>query len=163
DAKNFKLIWHYLASDKDITSTRTENDLTQLETTLVGLIHNIEAEIKSGKWETRITKLCDWCEYRVMCPAWKHPSAMEALPPNEYLQDTGVQLVAKYADLEARKADLQVEIKKIADEQIKIEQAAYAYGEKEDVLTIDGPGHRLIIKKEEEFRAPTKSEDPFSW
>jgi len=163
DAKNFKLIWHYLASDKDIVSTRTDKDLATLEGEVVGVIHQIEAEIKVGNWETHVTRLCDWCEYRPICPAWKHPTAMEALPPNEYLKDTGVQLVTKYADLEARKADLQAEIKTIADEQAKIGEAAYAYAEKEDILTIDGPGHRLMIKKEEEFRAPTKSEDPFAW
>ena len=33
----------------------------------------------------------------------------------------------------------------------------------ENVLTLDGPEHRLVIKNEEEFRAPTKSEDPFAW
>src|ERR1035438_10375875 len=41
------------------------------------------------------------------------PAQMENLPPNEYLQNSGVQLVQKYAELEARKADLQAAIKVI--------------------------------------------------
>jgi putative RecB family exonuclease len=163
DAKRFKLIWHYLATDKDIVSSRTEADLAALEKDVIGAIHRIEEESKLGRWEVRISRLCDWCEYKPICPAWKHPAAMEQLPANEFLADTGVQLVQKYAALEARKADLQAEIKTLAQEQAKIEEAAVAWAQKEDVITIDGPEHRLLLRSEEEFRAPTKSEDPFAW
>src|SRR5208282_4956067 len=80
-----------------------------------------------------------------------------------YLQDTGVQLVRKYAELEARKADHQAEIVSIQDEQKKIEEAAVAFAQKEGLLTIDGPDHRLVIKEEDEFKAPRKTDDPFAW
>ena len=163
DAKHFKLIWHYLASDKDIVSSRTAADLSALERGVIEAIHRIEGEAKLGHWDVRVSRLCDWCEYKPICPAWKHPAAMEALPPNEYLQNTGVQLVRKYAELENRKADLQAEIKTLAAEQSKIEEAAVAWAQKENIVTIDGPEHRLVIKNEEEFKAPTKSEDPFAW
>ncbi len=163
DAKRIKLIWHYLATDKEIVSIRNETGLTALEREVVDLIHRIEEETKLGRWEVHVSRLCDWCEYKSICPAWKHPAAMEVLPPNEYLKDTGVQLVTKYAELEARKADLQAEIKTIAQEQAKMEEAVFAYAQKEDLLAVDGPEHRLVIKNEEEFRAPTKSEDPFAW
>jgi len=163
DAKNFKLIWHYLASDKDIVSTRTHADLKSLEAEVIEVIHRIEQEAKVGNWNVNVSRLCEWCEYKPLCPAWKHPIAMEVLPPNEYLQDTGVQLVDKYAQLENKKADLQAEIKALSQEQAKIEEAAVAFAQKENLTTIDGPGHRLLLKSEEEFRAPTKSEDPFAW
>jgi putative RecB family exonuclease len=163
DAKNIKLVWHYLAMDKEIVSFRTEGDLNTLEREVIEAIRQIEEEAKLGRWEVRVTRLCEWCEYKSICPAWKHPVAMESVPPNEYLKDSGVQLVQKYAELEARKADLQAEIKTVTQEEAKIEEAAVAFAQKEDLLTLDGPEHRLVIKNEEEFRAPTKSEDPFSW
>jgi len=163
DAKKVKLVWHYLASDKDITSSRTDANLATLEREVIEAIHRIEEEFKAGRWEVRTSRLCEWCEYKSICPAWKHPEAMEKLSPNEYLKDTGVQLVVKYADLEARKADLQAEIKTLSAEQTKIEEAAIAFAREEDLLSIDGPEHRLVIKSEDEFRAPTKSEDPFAW
>ncbi len=163
EATRIKLIWHYLAADKDIVSSRSDADLTTLEREVIGAIHQIEEETKRGRWEVRTSRLCEWCEYKSICPAWKHPAAMEVLSPNEYMKDTGVQLVAKYAELEDRKADLQAEIKTIVQEQARIEEAAVAYAKKEDLLTIDGPEHRLVFKNEDEFRAPTKSEDPFSW
>src|SRR5258706_5754770 len=163
DAKRVKLIWHYLASGKDIVSTRSQTDLATLEREVIEAIHHIEDEIKLGRWDVRVSQLCEWCEYKSICPAWKHPVAMEVLTPNEYLKDTGVQLVQKYAALEARKADHQAEIKTLSQEQPKIEEAALAYAQQENLLTLDGPEHRLVIKNEDAFRAPTKSEDPFAW
>jgi len=163
DAKRVKLVWHYLATDKNIVSSRSQADLATLEREVIEAIHLIEEETKLGRWEVKVSRLCEWCEYKTICPAWKHPMDMEVLTPNEYLQNTGVQLVQKYAELENRKADLQAEIKTLSAEQSKIEEAAVAYAQKENLMTLDGPEHRLLIRNEEEFRAPTKSEDPFAW
>ncbi len=163
DAKRVKLIWHYLAFDKDISSTRSDTDLQSLQDEVIGVIRQIEEELKGGKWEVRTSRLCDWCDYKPLCPAFKHAAAVEALPPNEYLQNTGVQLVQKYAELEAQKADHQAAIKTLITEQGKVEEAAIAFASKEGIVTIDGPAHRLLIKSEDDFRAPTKSEDPFAW
>jgi putative RecB family exonuclease len=163
DARKVRLIWHYLAADKEIVSSRSEADLASLEQEVIADIHHIEEEGRLGRWGVRVSRLCDWCEYKPMCPAWKHPVAMEALPANEYLKDTGVQLVEKYAGLENRKADLQAEIKKLDQEKAKVEEAALAFAEKEGVLAIDGPEHRLVIRSEDDLKAPTKAEDPFAW
>jgi putative RecB family exonuclease len=163
DAKKVKLVWHYLAADKKITSTRTAADLQSLERDVIEAIHRIEQETALGRWDVKVSRLCEWCEYKPICPAWKHAAAMDALTPNAYLQDTGVQLVQKYAGLEERKADLQVQIKALEDEQRKIEEAVLAYGEKEGVTMLDGPDYRLHIRSEDEWKAPRKNEDPLSW
>jgi len=163
DARNVKLIWHYLAADKELTSSRTRADLETLEKEVIAMIHAIESEAARGQWNVRVSRLCEWCEYKALCPAFKHPLAMESVPVNEYLQDTGVQLVQKYAGLEERKAGLQAETEKINAEQKKIEEAIFAYAQKEELLAIDGPNHKILIKMEEELRVPRKGEDPFAW
>lgn len=163
DAKSVRLIWHYLATDKEIASARTPADLAALQREVIDVIHQIEEETKLGRWEVRVSRLCEWCEYKPICPAWKHPVAMEALSPNQYLQDTGVQLVQKYAEREAKKTDLQAEIRSIENEQQKIAEAAVVYAEKEGLVTIDGSEHRLLVKTDEEFKAPRKTDDPFAW
>lgn len=163
DAKQIKLVWHYLATDKELTSSRSSADLKTLEQEVIELIHRIEQESLSGRWDVRVSQLCDWCEYKPICPAFKHPLAMESLPTNQYLRDTGVQLVTKYADLEERKHDLQAEIKTIEAEQEKISEAVVAYSDKEGVSRLDGPDYQLLIKSEEEFKVPKKNEDPLSW
>ncbi|OGR89690.1 MAG: hypothetical protein A2992_02515 [Elusimicrobia bacterium RIFCSPLOWO2_01_FULL_59_12] len=163
DAKKIRLVWHYLSADKDIVSTRTSADLESLQHEVVDVIHQIEREAEKGRWDVRVTRLCEWCEYKPICPAWKHPTAMESLSPNAYLQDSGVQLVQKFADLEERKADLQAQIKTLESEQAKIGEAVLAYGEKEGITALDGPAYRIQIKTEEEWKAPRKTEDPLSW
>jgi putative RecB family exonuclease len=163
DAKNIRLIWHYLAADKEIVSSRTSADLETLEREVIAVIHQIEAEAAAGLWEPQVSRLCDWCEYKPICPAWKHPLAMESAPANAYLQDSGVQLVKKYAELEEKKADLQAELKALESEQAKVAEAALTFAEKEGVTVLDGPDARLQIRLEEEFKVPRKSEDPLSW
>jgi putative RecB family exonuclease len=163
DAKNVKLVWHYLAADKEITSQRSAAHLETLQREVLTLIHQIEAETKLAQWNVRVSALCNWCEYKPLCPAYKHEIAMEALTPNEYLQDSGVQLVQKYAGLDARKADLQVEIKGIEAEQRKMEEAILQYAQKENVSALDGPEHKIYLKSEEEWKVPRKMDDPFAW
>lgn len=162
-AKNVRLIWHYLVADKEIVSTRKPEDLQALERDVVESIRRVEAEQTIGKWDIRTSRLCDWCEFKPICPAWKHPVAMEAIPVNEYLKDTGVQLVQKYSALEAAKADHQVRIKAIEEEQRKVEEAAIQWAKQEGVSVIDGPDHRLLVREEDDFRVPRKGEDPFAW
>jgi putative RecB family exonuclease len=163
DAKKVKLVWHYLAFDKQLTSSRSLSELQSMEREVVEVIHKIEKEATLGRWEVKISRLCEWCEYKPICPAWKHPVAMESVAPNLYLQDSGVQLVEKYSALEEGKADLQAKIKAIETEQKKIEAAVLAYGEKESISVIDGPGYRLQIKTDDEWKIPRKGEDPLSW
>ena len=114
DAKRVKLVWHYLAADKEIISSRTRPPISKSSSSeVVERIHQIEKETTLGRWEVRVSRLCDWCEYKPICPAFKHTIAMEALPVNEYLQDSGVQLVRKYAELDAKKSVHQLEIEAI--------------------------------------------------
>ena len=62
--KNVNLIWHYLAHNKKIVSTRTPEQLDQLKIDIINTINKIEA---NKTWKTNRTRLCDWCEYKEMC------------------------------------------------------------------------------------------------
>jgi len=163
DAKKVELVWHYLATDKELRSTRTPQQLKQLEKEIIEVIHDVEAESARGLWPAQTSALCGWCEYKPLCPAFKHEIKVAALPENEYLADAGVDLVRKYAALEAQKADQQAAVQKINAEQEKIKEAAVAYAKKEGLTVIRGPEHQLLVKTEEEFKAPRKTEDPLAW
>jgi len=163
DAKRVKLVWHYLAADKELTSLRTSEDLASLEASIIGVIYRVEEEIASGTWEPRTSALCDWCEYKTICPAWKHVEAVAELPVNEYLENSGVQLVMHYAKLEEQKAALQTALKAIETEQTKIAEATMAFAKREDITTLEGPDHRLIVKTENELKIPRKTDDPLTW
>lgn len=68
ETQNISLIWHYLAFDKQITITKTTEQLETVKRSTLDQIHTIEA---ATSFPTHVTPLCDWCEYKEMCPAMK--------------------------------------------------------------------------------------------
>jgi len=70
DDKEICLIWHYLAHNQKICSKRTDEQLSQLKKETLELIKQIEA---TEKFPPYVSKLCDWCEYKTICPAWQKP------------------------------------------------------------------------------------------
>jgi putative RecB family exonuclease len=67
-ADRITLIWHYLAFDKDIQITKTTEQLEAVKQNALRLIQRVEA---TTTFRTNVTALCDWCEYKEMCPAHK--------------------------------------------------------------------------------------------
>jgi len=68
EAGNISLIWHYLAFDKEIKITKTPQQLEAVKRNALGLIRRIEA---TTSFPVQVTPLCDWCEYKEICPAMK--------------------------------------------------------------------------------------------
>jgi len=56
-----KLIWHFLAHDLTVTSTRTEEQLEDLRVKTLGLIRKIET---NTEWKACGSMWCDWCAYK---------------------------------------------------------------------------------------------------
>jgi len=61
-----RLVWHYLLSDQQRTSSRTPEALASLRGETMDLIDRIRAE---RAFEPRPSALCRWCEYSEICPA----------------------------------------------------------------------------------------------
>ena len=72
--KEVCLVWHYLAHNQKICSKRTNEQLQQLKKETLELINQIES---TEKFPPQITKLCDWCEYKSMCPAWSKKEELD--------------------------------------------------------------------------------------
>ncbi len=68
DAKEITLIWHYLAFDKDIRITKSPQQLETVKRNTLGRIRRIEG---TKTFQAHVSALCDWCEYKEMCPAIK--------------------------------------------------------------------------------------------
>lgn len=160
DIKDVKLIWHSLLFNKEVISSRTEVQLDLLQKEVIDEIKKVE---ECTEFPPKKSALCDWCEYQAMCPAWKHPKAMEELSVNEYKKDPGVMLVSKYADFENKKKEFKEKVVEIELEQSKLEEAAIEFAEKNKIAIIDGPENQLKVDIKEELRAPTKTEDAQSW
>ncbi len=84
DAKDVRLVWHYVLFNREITSYRTDRQLTDLKKQVISLIKTIEKDTKFAPSES---KLCGWCEYPDDCPAKKHEARVSSLPVNMFLKD----------------------------------------------------------------------------
>ncbi len=66
--KEILLVWHYLGHNKKITSTRTNQQLEKLKQDILNLIDEVES---TQEFHPNKSILCDWCEYKSKCPAFK--------------------------------------------------------------------------------------------
>jgi putative RecB family exonuclease len=152
DAKEVKLVWHFLAFDKEMASERTEKELEALKKETVALIEQVE---KETEFKPNVTKLCDWCEFNPICPMWKHHVKLEEKPANEYLKDPGVKLVNKYAEINAKKQQLVAELDEELD---KLKEAMLSFAKKENVNVIFGSDVKASIKIFDSIHFPPKGE-----
>lgn len=68
--KEVVLVWHYLAYNQKIISRRTEEQLEKLKQETKDLIREIE---QAEDFPANSSILCDWCEYKSVCPNWNVP------------------------------------------------------------------------------------------
>lgn len=93
DARQVTLVWHYLAFDCEVRSTRTPEQLASLREDVLERVRRIEAQ---SSYPARTSTLCDWCEYKPICPAWRHLFETASLPEEERALEDGVALVDEY-------------------------------------------------------------------
>ena len=152
DIREVRLIWHYLTFDTEIHSSRTPEQLHQLREATLELIRRIETD---KEFFPKEGPLCDWCDYQGFCPKRKHLIAVGSLPPNEYLNEEGVVLVNQYVELKEKKRLLNEEID---TELVKVEEALYAYAQREELEAIFGSDHVAKIKIETKEKYPLKGD-----
>lgn len=152
DIKEIKLIWHYLVFDAEIQSQRTPEELQQLRQETMELIKKIESD---REFSPKESPLCDWCDYQGLCPKRRHLIVTENLPPNEYLQEEGVNLVNRYVELKEKKGML---IGEIDAELAKLEEALFVYAQREELDAIFGSDHAAKIKVETKEKYPLKGD-----
>jgi len=155
DVRVVRLVWHFVAFDKELTSERTPDELERVKADVKRLIDEIESRPPDA-FEPRESALCDWCGFWDYCPLKKHLAKVEELPPNEYLSEDGVKLVNRYADLDAEKKKLKGQIDSIEAEMDEIKDAAIAYSEREGAKVLKGSGHLLKISDKEQVLSPGK-------
>jgi hypothetical protein len=99
--------------------------------------------------------LCNWCDYQGLCPRRKHLIAVGSLSPNKYLNEEGVTLVNRYVELKERK---RVWNEEIDAELAKVEEALYAFAQREELEAIFGSDHVAKIKIETKEKYPLKGD-----
>jgi putative RecB family exonuclease len=153
DFKKVRLVWHFLAFDKEMESYRTKKQLENLRQEVVEEIQEIEA---TSEFPASVTRLCSWCLYREICPEWKHELELESKPENEYLEDPGVKLVDEYARV---KAELDAQKRDAESKLDKLREALIAFCDREGVSVVFGTTNKISVKPYESVKFPPKNSE----
>lgn len=78
--KNVLLIWHYLAHNQKIISQRTNEQLEKLKKEIIELIDKIES---TTEFPPNKSILCNWCEYKSLCPIFTNQRKLFEFQPQE--------------------------------------------------------------------------------
>ncbi len=157
DTKEVRLKWHYVRHGKTLVSIRNDAARAKLLESAAALISVIKHD---HLFEPRPSPLCDWCEYRDLCPVFAHPIKVAALPPAERRQDDGVRLVESYAEIEGRRKRLKDELKTVELEREKVETELADWAEAAGVATVAGERAQATVTVKEEVHLPTKTGEP---
>lgn len=148
DVENVQLIWHYLAFEKEIVSTRSDEEISRLVAETTSLIDEIE---QAEDFPPKDSSLCGWCEYPDLCPLHKHEFTVKTLPPDQFHRETGVSLVNRFAELKEQAT-------KIEAETDGVRQAIIEYAKREGVTVISGASRQAILKEQRKLKFPGKTE-----
>lgn len=151
DFKKVRLVWHFVAFNKEMDSFRTEEQLEDLRQDVLAKIHEIE---ETKEFPAKVTRLCNWCLYRGLCPMWKHGQELEAKPENEFLIDPGVKLVNEYVKI---KGELDTHKKETGEKLEKLRKALIAFCEKKDVSVVFGSENKISVNEYESIKFPPKN------
>jgi len=153
-AKEVDLVWHFLASGLEIRSIRSDFQLENLKKDLVKIIREIELAQEKDCFSAKESVLCDWCEYKGICPAKAHEIKLKALPKNEYLAEDGVKLVNRYAELMAKKKKFDDD----ADKELeKLKEAIIEYSKKNSFERVYGSNGSILVKEYDSIKFPEKN------
>jgi putative RecB family exonuclease len=149
DVRNVDLIWHFVRFDKEIRSRRSAEQLNAVKAQCIGVIKDIEARgQEAASFPTVPTGLCDWCDYRELCPATKHYVAVASLPPKRYKADAGVQLVDRWATLCDQRLALEEQASQIKAEEEAVQQEVLVFAEQQGLQSVAGSScHADILEK----------------
>lgn len=156
--KRINLIWHYLAFNQDLASSRSQENLEKLKRDTINLIDTIE---KTEEFLPKESNLCAWCEYPDLCPKKKHIFTVAPLSENEYLKEPGVKLANQYAKLKMERLEISKkqaqELEKIEEELEKIEEAIFKYAERKQLDTISGSNCLVKVRNDTKVSFPGKN------
>lgn len=157
DTKDVRLKWHYVRHGKTLTSVR---DAAARERLIGDVAKTIAAIKHDHEFAPNETPLCDWCEYRDLCPVYAHPLKVSALPPEERKKDDGVRLVGALAELEAKRRKVKDELKTLDLEKNDLDDRIAAFAEAAGVTTVAGETADASVTIKDEVHLPTKTHEP---
>lgn len=69
DVEKLELL--YLKDGVRLEATFSDSDIRQVSDYAVAVYYEIESACLTGRFPTHKSRLCDWCSYKAICPAWR--------------------------------------------------------------------------------------------
>lgn len=157
DAPAVRLKWHYVRHGKTLTSVRSPEARDALRAEAAALIARIKHD---HDFAPAPGPLCDWCEYKDLCPVFAHPVAVAALPKPQRREDAGVKLVDALVEIEARRKKLKDELKSADGEKAKVEAELADFAVEKGLKVVAGERAQASVTVKEDWHLPTKTAEP---
>lgn len=157
ETKDVRLVWHFVRFGKQIRSSRSPEELQGLKEEIG---RTIEAIKHDHEFIPRQSALCDWCEYRSLCPLFSHPLRVAALPPELRRRDEGVKLVDHLSVLESRKRELKEELRRVDAEEDGLKEELSKFAEAFAISVIAGLEGEVSVSEKNAYQFPTKTHAP---
>ncbi len=149
DAKKVVLLWHMLAFNKEVSSERTEEQLDKLQQEIVNSIKEIE---NCEDYSRSMSGLCNYCDYKEMCPSFKHEVEFEDKTVEEFKDDAGVILVDEFARLQAEKKEREENL-------LEIKERLVAFAKQKEIDIVFGSNKKCSVKEYDKIVYPENKEE----
>ena len=120
--------------------------LKELKKETAKLIKKIES---TKEFNPVVSKLCDYCEFREMCPKWSHLAKLESKEPKEFKKDEGVKLVDRFAELKQEIKEREVELE-------NVKGAVVNYCKQFGITAVFGSDNKVSWSETESIKLPAK-------
>jgi putative RecB family exonuclease len=148
DVERVDLIWHYVGLDSTLRSRRTPEQLRDLKEKTIAQIDLIEA---TTEFDPLKSSLCKWCEYRPICPLWKHAEAVKDLPIAEFEADEGVRLASEYAQVK-------LELDRMNERLNLLKETIIEFARQKGMNVLQGQGATVTVNSRERNKLPGKGD-----
>ena len=151
DFKKVRLVWHFVAFDKEMESFRTEKQLEDLRQEVLSQICLMEA---ARDFPPHVSSLCRWCLYQAICPMWKHEKELEEKPVDEWQDDDGLKLVDEYVKV---KQDWENQKKAVEEKLEKLKEAIFRFCREKDFQVVTGTDNKITVREQDTIKFPGKN------
>jgi putative RecB family exonuclease len=145
--ESVKLIWHFLAFDKEIEVELKREDLEVVRKRIASKIDKIE---EAREFNPKESALCDWCEFASNCPMKEHVIKTKQMSLEEFSNDYGVKMVSEYFDLEAKKDAVSSKLELLKDK-------IFEFGRREKLSNLSGEDGILRLYDVKKPSLPSKN------
>jgi RecB family exonuclease len=71
DGRIIEIVYHYLNFSEEFRFQKTDSEIEAVKSGVVDLVQTIELAAWENKFDACVGKLCRWCEFSSMCPAFQ--------------------------------------------------------------------------------------------